>query len=543
MGTQQTLSQIRELCGQRLQTHTKEQMMELLVLERFLGTLPEEVRKWVRSRRPKNSREAGILVANLIQACREEDFPAQNPVLAEEDHQKREPTTPAALPPAGHEELVTFQDVFVHFSPEELSSLSAAQRRLHQEVMRENYQSLVSLGYHFPRPDIDIIAQLEEEEFWAMEEGSDAETAPDGETGPEAQEPPPEPHPPVEEPHPPLEEPHPAGAEAEGAEGPEAGNPQPGGPPGEAVRPDDPLDLYRARERTPPRQVALREPEALARERTPDRDGSERHATLAGPPEGPREGGPAPGAPPSPPSPARQPSGAAMHTCEVCLSSFCSREALRRHERMDHRRRPYWEGFVLVPCLSRPAPGDLPSAPGNPPPVFPNVLRMRAAPAAAAPAANDHHECVHCGRVFVQDALLRQHLETHRVVMALPPPPAPPRRRRGTHLIRYQQAAHGHGHGHSHEAGGPAHQCSDCSRAFPQSSHLVSHYRTHAHERPFQCRLCGRCFSRPSQLTRHYQLHPPPPPPSPPPSPPPPPPPPSLPPPPPREDPGGCSCS
>nr|KAF6268419.1 zinc finger imprinted 2 [Pipistrellus kuhlii] len=452
MGTQQTLSQIRELCGQRLQTHTKEQMMELLVLERFLGTLPEEVRKWVRSRRPKNSREAGILVANLIQACREEDFPAQSPGLAEErnaedeDHQKREPTTPDASPPAGREELVTFQDVFVHFSPEELSSLSAAQRRLHQEVMRENYQSLVSLGYHFPRPDIDIIAQLEEE-FWAMEEGSEAETG--------------------------------------------------SGPPGEAVHPHDPLDLYQARERTPPRQV-------LARERTPVRDDSERHS------EGPREG---------PPSPDSQPSlqhDAAIHTCEVCLSSFSTRDALQRHFRMNHVRRLYWESFVLVPCLSRPAPGDLPSAPGNPPPVFPNVLRLRPAPAAPA---GGHHECAHCGRVFVQDAQLHQHLDTHRVVMALPPPPAPPRRR-GSHLIRYQQAAHSH-------AGALAHQCSDCSRAFNQSSHLVSHYRTHAQEQPFQCRLCGRCFSRPSQLTRHYQLHPPPPPP----------------PPPPQEDPGGCSCS
>ncbi|XP_036290341.1 zinc finger imprinted 2 [Pipistrellus kuhlii] len=537
MGTQQTLSQIRELCGQRLQTHTKEQMMELLVLERFLGTLPEEVRKWVRSRRPKNSREAGILVANLIQACREEDFPAQSPGLAEErnaedeDHQKREPTTPDASPPAGREELVTFQDVFVHFSPEELSSLSAAQRRLHQEVMRENYQSLVSLGYHFPRPDIDIIAQLEEE-FWAMEEGSEAETGSDEETGPEAQEPPPEQrqpmeephppveephppveephppveephppveelHPPVEEPHPPVEEPHPAGAGAEGAEDPEAGNPRPGGPPGEAVHPHDPLDLYQARERTPPRQV-------LARERTPVRDDSERHS------EGPREG---------PPSPDSQPSlqhDAAIHTCEVCLSSFSTRDALQRHFRMNHVRRLYWESFVLVPCLSRPAPGDLPSAPGNPPPVFPNVLRLRPAPAAPA---GGHHECAHCGRVFVQDAQLHQHLDTHRVVMALPPPPAPPRRR-GSHLIRYQQAAHSH-------AGALAHQCSDCSRAFNQSSHLVSHYRTHAQEQPFQCRLCGRCFSRPSQLTRHYQLHPPPPPP----------------PPPPQEDPGGCSCS
>lgn len=44
------------------------------------------------------------------------------------------------------EELVTFEDVFVDFSPEELSSLSAPQRHLYREVMLENYRNLVFLG-------------------------------------------------------------------------------------------------------------------------------------------------------------------------------------------------------------------------------------------------------------------------------------------------------------------------------------------------------------------------------------------------------------
>lgn len=70
-GPHLAVSQIRELCRQWLQpeTHTKEQMMEQLVLEQFLNTLPEAVQIWVRSKQPKNSKEAGALVAALIQAC------------------------------------------------------------------------------------------------------------------------------------------------------------------------------------------------------------------------------------------------------------------------------------------------------------------------------------------------------------------------------------------------------------------------------------------------------------------------------------------
>lgn len=72
-GPHQAVSQIRELCWQWLQpeTNTKEQMMELLVMEQFLNTLPEDIRTWVRLNQPKNSTEAGTLVADLIQAHEE----------------------------------------------------------------------------------------------------------------------------------------------------------------------------------------------------------------------------------------------------------------------------------------------------------------------------------------------------------------------------------------------------------------------------------------------------------------------------------------
>ncbi|ELK38113.1 Zinc finger imprinted 2 [Myotis davidii] len=381
--------------------------------------------------------------------------------------------------------LVTFQDVFVDFSPEELASLSAAQRRLHREVTLENYRNLVSLGYQFPRPD--IITQLEEEESSAMEEDSNTKTGPDWETGPETNQLPPEQSLPVEKP--------PLGAGVEDLEGASS---WPVGPTGEPF-PDDPLDSNQVNEEKPRCLVMASEPKTLAPERSLDSDEFERPSDLPEPPGrplgmDPREGS-APGVCTSPPPVVSKPSPqeTSIHKCEFCPRTFGTRMALKRHEQVHTGKNPHqgkqFEGLLLVPCLS----GRQGTPSGDQPPgvsltQFPSV-RVRVSD------PKDYYECVHCGRAFVQDVHLRQHLQAHEAAKALPP--ALPRRR--THLIRYRQK-------HDY-VGERALQCCDCSKAFSQSSHLVSHYRTHADEMPFQCQLCWKCFSRPSQLTQHYQLH------------------------------------
>ncbi|XP_038607956.1 uncharacterized protein LOC119932902 [Tachyglossus aculeatus] len=66
-GPHDALGRLRELCRQWLRPdrRTKEQILELLVLEQFLTVLPADIQAWVRERNPESGEEAVTLVENL----------------------------------------------------------------------------------------------------------------------------------------------------------------------------------------------------------------------------------------------------------------------------------------------------------------------------------------------------------------------------------------------------------------------------------------------------------------------------------------------
>ncbi|TEA35446.1 hypothetical protein DBR06_SOUSAS20510017, partial [Sousa chinensis] len=73
-GPREALARLRELCRQwlRPEVHSREQMLELLVLEQFLGALPGKLRMWVESQHPVDCQEAVVLVEDVTWISEEE---------------------------------------------------------------------------------------------------------------------------------------------------------------------------------------------------------------------------------------------------------------------------------------------------------------------------------------------------------------------------------------------------------------------------------------------------------------------------------------
>ncbi|XP_038609289.1 zinc finger and SCAN domain-containing protein 29-like isoform X1 [Tachyglossus aculeatus] len=212
-GPHEAFSKLWELCCRwlRPESRTKEQILELLVLEQFLAVLPGDLRARVRDRRPDGGEEAVALVEDLrrepgqrvtvnvstekvvssgsAEGAREvlghpkEEFreegrwsphpgpqePARyqgNPqllqetawpvpsgsVLPEEGSCRGQMTT--VLLVTGSKEPVPCEDTAGSPAQAELRRLAPAQKALYRVIVRENHRNVVPMGFPIPNPTV-----------------------------------------------------------------------------------------------------------------------------------------------------------------------------------------------------------------------------------------------------------------------------------------------------------------------------------------------------------------------------------------------------
>uniref|UniRef100_A0A8C5RXH1 Zinc finger protein 445 n=1 Tax=Laticauda laticaudata TaxID=8630 RepID=A0A8C5RXH1_LATLA len=107
------------------------------------------------------------------------------------------------------------------------------------------------------------------------------------------------------------------------------------------------------------------------------------------------------------------------------------------------------------------------------------------------------YQCLECGEIFHDLYGLTRHQKTHLATKVYPCTECGKTFSRQSHLTRHQIT-------HTGERPYP---CKECGKRFGRQSHLTRHLRIHTGERPYQCGECGVRFRRRHSMMYHQRIH------------------------------------